>query len=438
MTTQTAPKEVRLSLKFRGGNAEFTEALDDEVLLEGGSGTGKTFTILTTAHLINLQYPGTKGLIVRKYQVNLTSTCLDTFNREVLHPADGVKFFGGSKSEPASYRYPNGSSIIVGGMDDPDKILSSQYSWAYFNEATEGTLDDWEKLTTRLRYGPIKKKQLWGDCNPVFDRHWLNLRCVEGLTRRICTFLEDNPFFFNDDGTPTEEGVDYLRKLERLKGTNYQRFRKGEWVGMKNAIYTLERDKHIVPCNVLPHEWGLGAIGVDYGDVHPNAVVAIQIGPTGRWWVRECRTTRDNTELDSIIRGMKQRFKITRIRTDPNQSRLAHDHGGKVAKRGPGTRKQRIDQVDTLFNSTPSTLVLAKDAEGIEDLWTELNLYHWEKRESATIEELQPVRIAEDRVAAMEYAVEELMEVTRQRTMPTRAKLANSQRSFVQGLYTSI
>jgi len=438
VTTAAPPREEVRRLEFRGGNAEFMQCLEDEVLLEGGSGTGKTYTILTNAHLLNLRYPGTKGLIVRKYQVNLTSTCLDTFNTEILHPADSVKFFGGSKSEPAGYRYPNGSSIVVGGMDDPDKVLSSQYDWAYFNEATEGTEDDCEKITTRLRRGNIRVMQLWMDCNPTFDRHWLNLRCVDGLTHRIRTRIEDNPKFFNADGTPTEEGVAYLRKLDRQKGSNYLRFRLGDWQGMENAIYTLSREAHIQECHVLPHEWGMGAIGVDYGDVHPKAAVAVQIGPTGRWWIRECHVTDDDTELEAAIRGMMQRFKITRIRVDPNQAYLGHKLGGKVAKRGPGTRKQRIDMMDTLFNSSPPTLVLVKDGHGNEQLWNELNLYRWEKRESSIMEELIPVRIAEDRVAATEYAVEELMEAQGQRPLPASAKVLNARRAVTPRLYSGV
>jgi hypothetical protein len=435
MTTAT---EQVIKLTFRGGNKEFATCLDPEVLLEGGAGTGKTYTILTTGHTINLKYPGTKGLIVRKWQVNLTSTCLDTFNNEVLTSADGVKFYGGSKSEAASYRYPNGSRIVVGGMDEPDKVLSSQYDWIYFNECTEGTLDDWEKLTTRLRNGKIRIMQLWGDCNPTFDRSWINLRCLEGLTTRIRTVIEDNPKFFDDEGNATPEGTAYLARLDRLKGSNYTRFRLGEWAGMENAIYTLDRAKHVVPCTVQPHEWGVGAIGVDYGDVHPKAATAVQIGPTGRWWVRECRVTDDDTELEAIVRGMMQRFKITRIRTDPNQAYLAHKLGGKVAKRGPGTRKERIELCKTLYDAEPPTLVYVEGAEGIEDLWTEANLYRWEKRESNTIEELIPVRIAEDRVASKEYACEELREALGQRPLPGSAKVLNSRRATSQGLYSTI
>ena len=400
--------------------------------------TGKTFAILTFIHLLCLQYPNLKVLIIRKFQNSLTTSCLDTFNRKVLHPADPVKFYGGSKSEAAAYRYNNGSRIIVGGMDDPDKVLSSEYDFIYVNEVTELTEEDYETLTTRLRNGVLPKMRIVSDCNPSHDRHWVNLRCIAGTCRRIVTRLEDNPYLYNEDGTPTPEGETYIARLDNLKGSRYERFRLGNWVGMENAIYTLDRERHIISINILPHEWGLGAIGVDYGDVHPNAVVAVQITPTGRWVVRESRITRDNTELEQIVRGMMQRFRITRIRTDPNQAFLAHKLGGKVAKRGPGTRKQRIDQVDTLFNSTPPTLVLAKDAEGIEDLWTELNLYRWEKRETSTLEDLQPVRIAEDRVAAMEYAAEELTEAVGQRQIAPRARVLNSTRHPIEGLYSSI
>ena len=50
-------------------------------------------------------------LFCRKTLVALTSTGLMTLQEKVLKPEDSgqVTFYGGSKAEPASFRYSNGS-----------------------------------------------------------------------------------------------------------------------------------------------------------------------------------------------------------------------------------------------------------------------------------------------------------------------------------------
>src|SRR4051812_41834148 len=76
-----------------------------------------------------------------------------------------VEYYGGSAEEPAQYRYQNGAKVLIGGMDKPSKIMSSEYDVIYAQEATELTVTDWEALTTRLRNGKVSFQQLMADCN---------------------------------------------------------------------------------------------------------------------------------------------------------------------------------------------------------------------------------------------------------------------------------
>ncbi|MGA4988615.1 hypothetical protein [Nonomuraea bangladeshensis] len=64
--------------------------------------------------------PGMRALIVRKTAVSLGSTGLVTFREHVAKESlagGDVVWYGGSAQEAASYRYTNGSAIVVGGMD---------------------------------------------------------------------------------------------------------------------------------------------------------------------------------------------------------------------------------------------------------------------------------------------------------------------------------
>ena len=403
-------------LILRGGNAAFWDARDKEILVEGPRGTGKTRTILELLNQLCHAFPGLIVIVARKYQKTLASTCIRTFEEQVKKVGDGVSFFGGNDTEPACYRYPNGSKIIPRGMDDPEKVKSSEADIVYVNEATELSEDEWESWLPSLRHvGPggqpiIQHRRLIGDCNPAHDKHWLVKRRNEGRLRWIKTTIRDNPLYTNADGSFTPDGEAYMDTLTGLSGIRRQQWIDGEWVGMENAIYPqLDRAKHLT---LLPERvsWGAGAIGVDRGDEHPNAVVAVQRDSlSGVWWVRECwcEAGSNRQDVKFRVRAMRTRFRINRGRVDPNQSWMGDELGFKVAKKGPGTRKQRIDMVAAWLDA--GALMFDLNGEGVEALVDEMQTYRWEKRETLTFAELVPVRIDDDRVAALEYAVEELM-----------------------------
>lgn len=433
--------EIVQTFKLRGGNKDLFEARDKEVVAEGPSGTGKTRTILELINLLCHKYPGLRVLIVRKHAVTLTNTCLVTLNEKVLKPQDGVKFFGGSTSKPAAYVYPNGSSIVVGGMDDPDKVLSAEYDLIYANEATELTEESWETLLTRLRNGVLPNMRIIADCNPTAAKNWLHQRCDRGDAKVIYSRLTDNPAFFKDDGTPTLQGEQYLATLEKLSGTRRKRFLLGQRVGVENAIYPhFDRETHVRDLEPDLH-FTTGAIGVDYGRRHKGAAVAISVDQYGRRWVRECWSevvTADNSNLLAAIGNLRTRFGIRRGRVDPNQGALGGLLGYNVANGAGGSRNTRTKITGRLFNYFPGGrvpsmtlelnetrflrefpqppfkepdspgLLLVKGMPGIDDLCDQLEDYHEVFIVTDRKEDFEVARINEDIVAGLEYGNEEL------------------------------
>ncbi len=212
----------------------------DEVLVAGPAGTGKSRACLEKLNLMALLNPGMRGLIVRKTLASLGSTALVTWREHVIPEAikaGVVAFYGGSPQESPQYRYSNGSVIVIGGMDKSIRIMSSEYDVAYVQEGTELTESDWEAITTRLRNGRISFQQLMADCNPDTPTHWLKVRTDKGLTKVFDSRHEDNPMLFNRDGTKTEVGTNYMRKLDALTGVRYQRLRRGLWVAAEGIVY---------------------------------------------------------------------------------------------------------------------------------------------------------------------------------------------------------
>lgn len=253
----------------------------DEVLFSGPAGTGKSRACLEKLHLMALLNPGMRGLIVRKTLASLTSTGLVTYKEHVAteHLLHGeVKWFGGSAQEPAAFKYKNGSTLVVGGMDRAMKIMSSEYDIVYVQEATELTEQDWESITTRLRNGKVSFQQLMADANPDVPTHWLKIRCDKGKTKMIRSRHEDNPVLFvqNPDGTTgalTESGRAYMGKLDALTGVRHSRLRKGIWCAAEGLVYeefTPELHVH-KRIQVPPISWAR-YVTVDFGYTNPMVV----------------------------------------------------------------------------------------------------------------------------------------------------------------------
>ncbi|HET8522271.1 MAG TPA: phage terminase large subunit, partial [Thermomicrobiales bacterium] len=157
-----SPVEVVRRYEPQGGARDLFFCTDKEVLLEGPAGTGKSLACLKKLDRNAVKYPGSRQLIVRKTRTSLTQTALITFEKQVIVAGGRVRFH----TTRQAYLYPNGSEIVVGGLDKDSKVMSSEYDAIYVQEATELTEADWEALTTRLRNGVIPHQQLIADCNP--------------------------------------------------------------------------------------------------------------------------------------------------------------------------------------------------------------------------------------------------------------------------------
>jgi len=282
----------------RGSAIELMECRDGQVLVRGPAGTGKSRACLEKIHLLCLLHPGMRGLMVRKTNVSLTSTALVTYREHVAKEAlDAgiVWFYGGSKSEAAQYRFTNGSTITVGGLDNPAasmKIMSSEYDIVYAQEATELTEDDWEKITTRLRNNRIPFQQVIADCNPDMPTHWLNVRCDRRQTTGLESRHWENPRLYDEHINPdsaaktytlTDGGRQYMAILDALTGVRRARLRDGLWVAAEGMIYAGEWDPaiHHIPRFPIPDDWPRYWV-VDFGYNHPFVCQRWAEDPDGR------------------------------------------------------------------------------------------------------------------------------------------------------------
>lgn len=299
----------------------------DEVLFAGPAGTGKSRACLEKMHLMALKNPGMRGLIVRKTLASLGSTALVTFEQHVAkeHLANAeVKWFGGSPKEAACYRYKNGSTITVGGMDKSMKIMSSEYDIVYVQEATELTENDWEAITTRLRNGKVSFQQLMADANPDIPTHWLKIRCDQGKTKMIRSRHEDNPVLFDQRTMKlTPAGKSYMGKLDALSGVRYQRLRKGIWCAAEGLVYEEWNPEIHLHKKILcpPISW-TRYITVDFGYTNPMVVQFWAEDEDGRLYLyKELYATK--TTVDEMAPKIKEAMNLKR---EPRPRMIICDH----------------------------------------------------------------------------------------------------------------
>lgn len=209
--------------------------------------TGKSRLWLEKLHYCCNKYPGMRGCMIRKTRKSLTQTAMVTYEQKVL-PEGALGKRPGQiqwRTGEQEYRYPNGSIIAVSGLDDPEKLKSSEWDFLYFQEATEGTLHEWEMLTRGLRNGAMPWQQLAGDCNPSYPHHWLKSRCDAGMTLMLLAQHSDNPSF-----TPERRAV-----LEALTGVRYWRLYKGLWVAAEGVVYEDWNPAYHVVTREQLHKW---------------------------------------------------------------------------------------------------------------------------------------------------------------------------------------
>lgn len=269
------PESLRRAFRPRGAARELLGCKEPEVVLFGASGTGKSRTSLEKLYAAAQKYPGMRGAIVRKYRSTITQSAIVTFNELVRIPGDKVKF----NSVEQQYNFPNGSAIVVAGLDDPTKILSTEFDIIYVQECTEIEEATWETLTTRLRWNHMPYQQLIGDCNPDSERHWIKRRANAGSLKLIQSHHKDNPLWWDEEAQEwTEGGKAYISKLMNMTGHMRERFYEGKWVGAEGLIYTeYNADVNLVDAWPFPKHW-TRYLSIDFGYNNPFVC---------QWWAED-------------------------------------------------------------------------------------------------------------------------------------------------------
>lgn len=269
--TALAIHQAQDGFKLYGGALEFWRYKGQEAILSGPYETGKTVAAISKLHALLVKYPKSRAFMTRQTYKSLMPSAIVTYEQKVLpvppdDPKSAIKKYGGSK--PDFYEYPNGSNLLIVGMDSPDKLLSAEFDFGYVNQAEEISLDAWEKLVGRCtgRAGNAPYTQVMGDCNPSHPQHWILHRASLKLFEQL---HKHNPRLYDQEtGEITEDGKKSIQVLSSLTGLRKKRGYEGKWVSNEGVVYEFDRDIHLIPRHKVPEivSWYLA---IDFGYTNP-------------------------------------------------------------------------------------------------------------------------------------------------------------------------
>jgi hypothetical protein len=252
VAVRLTPKQVEAN-RLLGSSAT-------NIMLRGGSRSGKTFLLVRAVIQRGLNAPGSRHAIFRfRFNHAKTSVWADTLPKvlklcfpDVAARFDKTDFF---------VELPNGSQVWIGGLDDKDrveKILGSEYATLYFNESSQIPWTSVETAMSRLAQSveldpaiaeatgrthlPLKA---YFDCNPPSKLHWSYQLFKQGLKPGTKEAVSDPSDYaemqINPDDNRENLPEKYFDVLDGMSAAKRLRFKSGEWATEVNgALWSLE------------------------------------------------------------------------------------------------------------------------------------------------------------------------------------------------------
>lgn len=279
MAFSLTPKQ-REANKLLGGRAS-------NVMLRGGSRSGKTFLIIRALIQRGLNAPESRHAIFRfRFNHAKASIWKDTLPKVQKLCFPGLVIDKNETDLVATL--PNGSQLVIGGLDDKErveKILGQEYATLYFNESSQIPWSSIETAMSRLaQHVELDPKiaaytgrthlalRAYYDCNPPSKLHWSHQLFRQKLKPGTKEALPDPDDYAEMLVNPRDNAANlppkYFEILAGMSAAKRQRFERGEWASEVNgALWTLE-DRLAPDERVMP--------GIDSTRIAPDAAPAMQ------------------------------------------------------------------------------------------------------------------------------------------------------------------
>lgn len=281
------------------------------------------------------------------------------------------------------------------GLDDPQKIKSTEWNYVWMEEANEFTWEDFVTLKTRMsaKSGDGKPNQMFLSLNPCDEQSWVNQKLVQsrkvkksksGISIFKSNYL-NNPFLSND----------YVNSLLSLKDedeTFYKIYTLGEWAVPKNLIYS-----NWEVTENFPGSFDETIYGLDFGFNNPTVLVQINIHD-------------GNIYLQQLI----YETKLTNEQLITRMDELVHNKRDYIY--ADCAEPQRIEEISRAgFNVYPADKSVNDGIDYIKrrklfihpdsaELIGEIKKYKWKEDKNGNILD-QPVKFMDHAMDAMRYGI---------------------------------
>lgn len=232
----------------------------------GSAGSGKSYSICQKLVIRACREP-IKILVCRRYATTLRNSCFALF-KEVLAKWKLTPYVK-VKETDMSIEFPNGSKIIMIGLDTEEKLLSlTNISVIWVEEAYEVEREKVEQLNLRMR-GNALNQQLILSWNPISKKSWLYGFTVENPPDSSIfhhSTYKDNPFL----------NAEYIAALDEMAVRNPAKYRvygSGEWgVDVEGLVITNWRTEEFdaMELAALGYEH---RCGMDLGWIDKSAII---------------------------------------------------------------------------------------------------------------------------------------------------------------------
>ena len=234
----------------------------DDIMLFGGAGSSKTWTILKTIFQRAMLIDGSRHICLRQRFEHVKTTLWpsakelfvtewgDKWDLLDTHRSGGVW----------KISFDNGSEILFGGLDDKERVekhLGAEYATVYINECSEiQDVNAVELVSSRLRQKIDGRHLLLLDMNPPPKSHWSYERYIESPTANRKAF-KINPIDVRENLPDS-----YIKRLEALPERMRQRFLHGEFTAdIDGALWSWDLIQGTR--NILSGEIGKTVVAID-------------------------------------------------------------------------------------------------------------------------------------------------------------------------------
>jgi phage terminase large subunit len=355
------------------------------IINQGGSRSGKTYSILQIIIIYALRNKGKIIDIVRKTHAELAESVVQDF----IDIIESLGLTGIIKRNKTKHIFRvNGNTIRFLGMDKAQKKRGSKRDILYINEANGITLEDFVQLKIRT------SGQIFIDFNPS-EYFWVNDQILEkpndGANKHylIKSTYKDNYDFL------TYEQIKEIEGLIEIDDFYYQVYTLGNLAVMKGKIYNRQRLIEPEVYDMVDYEELY--YGLDFGFDHYTSLIECKWAQE-QAYERERYHERGKYDDDLVQWMLDNDISMTApIYADPAYPASI----AKLRDAGFNVRKAKKDVIDGIRYCQGLIPNICKSSV---HYIRSRNKYKWRQRSNGEIIEGEPVKIEDDPVDAERYA----------------------------------